>query len=238
MAAGVALIIGYPFMRAKGIYFAILTIMLAEIFRLIMWYWEYAGASSGLKDIPPPESINILNMTLSFSDKVTYYYLVLIVVIISLFILYRIERSWFGLMWSSINEADDLAKAVGINIMRQKIFIFVIVSFFMGIAGALYAHYMKSLSPYGTPGSPFGTTASIYTLIYVVVGGAANFAGPIVGATIFTLIPEMVRGLKEYLPLVFGGLLIFIVFVMPGGITGIKIPFNMIFTRIREFRNK
>ena len=223
LAAVVALVVGYPFLKAKGIYFAILTVMLAEVCRLIAWYWtSMTGGSAGLTNIPSPNPISILGITiLSFNTKIAYYYLALVIIIISLVILYRVERSWLGLMWSAINGADNLAQAVGINIMGHKMLIFSVSSFFMGIAGALYAHYMSTLTPFGTPGSPFGFFASIYALIYVVLGGEASFAGPIIGATLLTIVPELARGLKEYMPLIFGGLLIFVVFVMPEGIVGL-----------------
>jgi branched-chain amino acid transport system permease protein len=240
LAAVVALIVGYPFLRAKGIYFAILTVMLAEVCRLIAWYWtSMTGGSAGLTNIPPPNQINILGITtLTFDTKIANYYLVLVIIIISLVILYRIERSWLGLMWSAINESDTLAKAVGINIMSHKMLIFSVSSFFMGIAGALYAHYMGTLTPFGTPGSPFGFTASIYALIYVVLGGEASFAGPIIGAVILVIFPELARGMKEYMPLIFGGLLIFVVFFMPEGIAGLRAPLSRWYSRTVRYLKK
>jgi branched-chain amino acid transport system permease protein len=240
LAAVVALIFGYSFLRAKGIYFAILTVMLAEVCRLTAWYWSsMTGGTAGLKNIPPPDPINILGITtLTFDTKTVYYYLTLVIVIISLIILYRIERSWLGLMWSAINEADNLAQAVGINIMRHKVLIFCITSFFMGIAGALYAHYMGTITAHGTPGSPFGFTASIYVLIYAVVGGETRFAGPIIGAVLLTMFPEAARGLKEYIPLIFGGLLILFMFFLPEGIVSLSAPLSRWYGKAARYLTK
>jgi branched-chain amino acid transport system permease protein len=240
LAAVVALIVGYPFLRAKGIYFAILTVTLAEVCRLTAWYWSsMTGGSAGLRGIPPPDPINIFGITtLAFNTKIANYYLVLVIVIICLVILYRVERSWLGLMWSAINESDNLAQAVGINIMGHKMLIFSVTSFFMGIAGAMYAHYMHTLTAYGTPGSPFGFIASVYVLIYVVVGGEFSFAGPIIGAVLLIIIPEVARDLKEYMPLIFGGLLIFAVFFMPEGIVGLRAPLSRWYGRTVRYRKK
>jgi branched-chain amino acid transport system permease protein len=223
LAAAVAMAVGYPFLRAKGIYFAILTVMLAEVCRLTAYYWQsMTGGIAGLQNIPSPDPINVFGLTiLNFDTKATFYYLMLVTVIISLLILYRIERSWLGLMWLSINEADNLARAVGINIMGHKILIFGISSFFIGIAGALYAHYTGALSPSGTPGSVFCFIASIYVLLYVVVGGESRFAGPIIGAFLLTIVAELARAVREYMPLLFGGLLILVVLLMPEGIVGL-----------------
>ncbi len=233
-AALVALIVGYPFLRAKGIYFAILTVMLAEVCRNIAWYWvSMTNGSAGLRNIPDPSPINLFGLaTLNFGSKISYYYLVLVVCIISLIILYRIRKSWFGLIWSAINEADNLARAVGINIMGQKILVFVISSFFMGLTGSIYAHYMGTITPFGNPGSPFGFTASVYTMIYVVLGGEASFAGPILGAALLTIGPELARGIKEYLPIVFGGVLVLVVFFLPRGLVGLGTPISRLYKKI------
>ena len=233
LAALVALIVGYPFLKTKGIYFAILTVMLAEVCRLIAWYWlDMTHGAAGLQNIPCPAPINLFGLAvLTFDNKLSCYYLILIIVIICIVILYRMERSWLGLMWSAISEADNLAQAVGINIMGHKMLMFCVSSFFMGIGGALYAHYMGGISPYGTPGSPFSFTTSIYTLIYVVFGGEAFFAGPILGAVLLTLLPEVARGAQEYMPLIFGGLLILVMFVMPQGILGLNTSISSWYSR-------
>jgi branched-chain amino acid transport system permease protein len=227
-AALVSLIVGYPFLRIKGIYFSILTMMLQEVCRLIAWY---RFGSSGLRNIPVPDPIILFGLTVNFDSRIAYFYLVLVVVIISLVILYRIEHSWLGLIWSSIDEADILSQSVGINIMRHKMFIFAASSFFMGIAGSLYAHYMGTLTASAIPGSPFGFSASVYTVIYTVIGGISSFAGPIIGATIFSMIPQVFRSMQEYVPLLFGGLLMFVIFVMPGGITGLPAQLSRLFKR-------
>ncbi len=222
-AAVIALITAYPFLKAKGIYFAILTVLLAEVCRLVVWYWQgLTGGSSGLRGIPSPDPISFFGLfTLSFDSPRSYYYLLVVALVISLAILYRLERSWLGSMWSAIREADTLARSVGINVMLHKVAVYTVASFFMGVAGALYAHYMGSLSPAGTPGSIFSFTASIYVLVYVVVGGAASFSGPIVGAFLLSVIFELARELGQYMPLIFGGLLIVVAMAVPGGMVGL-----------------
>jgi branched-chain amino acid transport system permease protein len=207
--------------------------MLAEVCRLIAWYWlDMTHGAAGLQNIPCPEPINLFGLAvLTFNNKLSCYYLILIIVIICIVILYRMEHSWLGLIWSAISEADNLAQAVGINIMGHKMLMFCVSSFFMGIGGALYAHYMGGISPYGTPGSPFSFTTSIYTLIYVVFGGEAFFAGPILGAVLLTLLPEVARGAQEYMPLIFGGLLILVMFLMPQGILGLNTSISILYNR-------
>lgn len=240
LASGITLLVGYPFLKAKGLFFAILTFLLAEGLRLIAWYWsDLTGGSGGLKGISPPDPISLFGLiTISFDNKIAYYYLVIVILIIILLILYRLEKSWFGLMWQSIKESDDLAQSIGINTMAHKIMIFSIYSFFAGITGALYAHYTLALSPYGTPGAMFSMVNSMYILIYVVVGGGASFAGPIIGSILLTIIPEAVRGLKEFMPMLFGGVLILITFLLPDGLVSLPSVLASAFRKNIAHRNK
>jgi branched-chain amino acid transport system permease protein len=220
LAAAVALVLGYPILRTKGVYFTVLTFLVAEIFRLGMWYTpSLSGGPAGLSSIPPPGAINILGITtLAFATKNAYYYLLLVIVLISLVILFRIERS-LGFTWMSIRQNDSLAESVGINVMGYKLIAFVVGCFFAGIAGALFAHFMHLLTTDVT--AMFGMLMSIYVVIYMVVGGQASFAGPIVGAVVLTLVPEFARPLKEYQPIIFGALVIFIIFFMRQGLIGL-----------------
>jgi branched-chain amino acid transport system permease protein len=222
-AAVLAALVSVPFLRAKGVYFAILTLMMAEVLRKVAWYWSgLTGGAAGLQNVPTVPSLKLPGLgAIDFTSISNYYYLTLVVVIVSAFILRRVESSWLGTMWKAINENDRLAQSSGIDIFRQKMLIFVLTAFFMGVAGALYAHYMRGLSPYGTPGSPFSFSASIYLIIYMMVGGQSYFVGPILGTVLLLFIPEVARSIQEYVPLLFGALLVFVVFVIPDGIMGL-----------------
>lgn len=223
LAAVIAFGASFPFLRAKGVYFAILTVTLAEALRMIVFYWsKLTGGYSGIANISPPEAIRLPGIgTISFDSKAHYYYLVLVIAIVCLIIMYRLERSWLGLMWRSINENDQLARSCGINIKLHKQLLIVVTSFFMGIAGGFYAHYMGTITPSGDPGSPFGFTASLYLIIYMMVGGEGYFAGPIIGAYLLTIVPELGRSLQQYIPLLMGAVLLLVVFVFPEGIVGL-----------------
>ncbi len=220
VAAVVALVLAYPILRTKGVYFAVLTLLVAEIFRLTMWYLpDLSGGPAGLSNIPPPSAINILGITaITFDTKSAYYYLLLVIVLLSLVILFRIERS-LGFTWMAIRQSDSLAESVGINVMGYKLVAFVVGCFFAGIAGALFAHFMHLLTTDVT--AMFGILTTIYVVIYMVVGGQARFAGPIVGAVVLTLVPELARPLKEYQPIIFGALVVFIIFFMRQGLIGL-----------------
>jgi branched-chain amino acid transport system permease protein len=220
LAAAAALILSYPMLRVKRVYFSILTLLVSEIFRLSMWYVpSLSGGTAGLSHIPPPGSIAIPGVgIIGFAGKTAYYYLLLATVLLSLVVLARLERS-LGFAWMAIRQNDDLAESVGISVMGYKIAAFVIGCFFSGFAGALFAHFQHLLTTDIT--GTFGMLPSIYVVMYVVVGGQAKFAGPIIGAVVLTLIPELARPLKQYQPIIFGGLVIIIVFFMREGLIGL-----------------
>jgi branched-chain amino acid transport system permease protein len=235
LAMAIAFAASFPFLRAKGVYFAILTVMLSEMLRLIVFYWpKLTGGYSGLANIPVPESIRLPGLgAISFDSRANYYYLVLVVGIVCLITLYRLERSWLGVMWSAINENDQLARSSGINVKRHKQLLIVVTAFFMAIAGGFYAHYMGTLTPSGDPGGPFSFTASLYLIIYMMVGGEAYFAGPIIGAYLLTIVPELGRSLQQYIPLFMGAILLLVVFVFPQGIVGLIAKLANVLRRAR-----
>jgi branched-chain amino acid transport system permease protein len=228
LAAVVALATGYVFFRAKGIYFAILTMLLGEVCRNVAVYWVgLTGGGTGLYQIPRPNAITFPGITtINFDNDIAYYYLLLIIVVLSIIVIYRIERTRLGLSWAAIKETDKLSASVGINVTRYQVLAFAVAAFFAGIAGGLLCHYVSAMSPRGPGGGTFGITTSLYALTYIVVGGEATLAGPIVGAIFLTLLPEIARPLQGYRSILYGGLLLFVVFVMPGGLVSLPERFR------------
>lgn len=217
-ASIVACLVGFPFSRLKGIYFAMVTIFLSEMVALTAEQWRsLTGGSSGLYNIPRPDPIIIPGiMNITFTTKVSFYYLIFVIMIISLVILYAIEHSRIGMTLNGIQQSDSLAESVGINCMGYKVLAFTIACFFPGIVGGFYAQYISTINP-----TAFGFLFTIYVIIYLVVGGMKSFIGPIIGAFIFTILPEVLRPLKEFQPYFFAGALMLIIFFMPEGLVGL-----------------
>jgi branched-chain amino acid transport system permease protein len=241
-AAAVAAAVGYPFFRMKGIYFVITTLLLNFVFLYIAGYLDkLTGGWQGLQffSLSPEITIGPLTITFTTQTNIEYYYLAIIIVGLCLFVLYRMEHSRVGLVWDSIREADNLAQSVGVNIMAQKIFIFVVACFFTGLAGALYAFHVHALSPTSTPANVFHFFTSVYCLLYMVVGGADSFFGPVIGTTLLMLTSELSRPLQSYRPLVYGAILILVVFFMPKGLISLREYFPAWYRKLRgRFRGK
>jgi branched-chain amino acid transport system permease protein len=217
-AAGLACIVGFPFVRLRGIYFAIITIFLGQMIILTGEQWEsLTGGSLGILNIPRPNPIiipGLLNM--DFHSKVDFYYFILILTLITLFILHGLENSRITLTWRSIQQADFLAESVGVNTAKFKVLAFSLGCFFAGIVGGFYSHYIRVVSP-----RTFDLSFAIYVMVYMVAGGMDKFSGPIFGVFVLIILTELFRNLKEFQPFVFAGVLMLIIFFLPEGLVGL-----------------
>ena len=134
---------------------------------------------------------------------------------------------------NGIQQSDSLAESVGINCTGYKVLAFSIGCFFPGIAGGFYAQYISTINP-----TTFGFLFTIYVIIYLVVGGMKSFAGPIIGAFIFTILPEILRPLKEFQPYFFAGSLMLIIFFMPEGLVGLPKRIMVVYDRVIDKRDE
>ena len=208
VATLVGLAVGYPALRLRGVYFAMVTVAFVEVIRLIASIWvPLTRGNSGLSAIPKP---NLLGMTLA--TRASQYYLVLGLTVITLFVLWKLERSRLGLTWKSIGMADHLAQSLGVNIARYKLTAFIVGCFFAGVAGAFYAHFIRFLFP-----PEFGFLVATNILVYNFVGGRGHFAGPVVGAVFLSLLSEPFRG-SAYETIFFSIAMLLTILFLPGGI--------------------
>jgi branched-chain amino acid transport system permease protein len=222
IAALIAFLLSFPLFRMKGFYFLIGSFAAGEVIRLI-WKWSdltwLFGGPKGIKLIPPVPDIELLSV--EFYDPVNYYYLCLIVVAISLVILYRVEHSRIGLTFHAIHWQDKLAESVGVSTFRYRTLAFVISSFFAGLAGALYAHYVGAVAP-----DRFNVEEMVYVLIWAIVGGTATFYGPILGVIVLTILNEVVLrglGVDEMRPMFYGAILILFILFLPNGLESLVV---------------
>lgn len=214
----VALVIGIPVLRLSGVYFVIVTIAFSEVMRLLWVGWEsLTGGAPGIRGIPPPDQIDLpgLPSIVFASANASYYYLMLVIVLVTMLVIYRLSKSRVGLTLRSIEQASILAQHSGVNIMIYKVIAFVLACFFAGVAGSFYAHYFRFISP---EAQSFTLQGSLYMIVYVVVGGPGSIAGPVVGPLVLVPIAEVLRPFREYLPIVYGAILIVVVMFMPDGL--------------------
>lgn len=219
VAVLISLALGFPALRLTGIYFVLVTFAFNEVFFLITTRLrEFTGGPSGLLGIPRPPGIP--------AGKVAYAYFASLMLLITLTVLYRFEFSRVGRIWQAIRDSELRSKCVGIQTVYYKLFAFGVSSFFAGVAGAVYAHYIGFISP-----SDFTIWQSIYAQIYMIVGGVAVFAGPILGSISLTLLSEFIRAAGPLQSVIYGVLLTVVMLFLPGGLISLVKIFPKIFKK-------
>jgi len=226
ITAIIALILGFPLLRVKGIYFLIITFAFNELFVIMIRNWKFLGGYVGLIDVPKPNAIGAID----FSSKVHYYYLILFLAAVTVIILYRIYTSRIGRIFTSIGEDEDLARSIGIDVIKYKLIAFSIGCFFAGITGSFLVHYLNFAGA-----ELFTTWQSLYIQIYAIVGGMGSvIGGPIVGAFSLILLTEFLDIPIKAQSLVYAAILILIIFFLRGGL--ISLPQRILAWRLRLLR--
>lgn len=210
-----AWIIGYFCVRLDEIYFAMLTLAFGMMVHTIVWKWDrLTGGADGLVNIPRPP-LNFFLFQVDLSPIASYYYFTLILVAISLYVLWVIVNSHFGLALRAIRENSDRIQFVGINVRRYRLISFIISGFFCGLAGALFGPFLKSITP-----SIAFWTKSAEPVFMSLLGGTKIFLAPAVGSVIFMYLREIISGYTELWMIYLGAILIGFVLFLPGGIVG------------------
>jgi len=217
VAGLIAYILAFPLFRMKGFYFLIGSFAAGEAIRLT-WkrFQDPFGGPKGITGIDGFPDIVIGSLEINFWEPVVYYYFALIVVMISVWVLWRIERSHIGLTFHAVHWQDQLAGAVGVNTWRARTMAMVVASVFAGLAGTLLAHYLTAVNP-----NRFDVDEMVFVLIWVIVGGTATVWGPIIGLIVLTAINEVVlrdAGVDELRPMFYGAILIFAMLFLPDGL--------------------
>ena len=197
LASMVGIAVGFPALRIRGLYLLLMTLGFNEIIRVFFLNFKYTGGVGGFGGILP--STNIYNL-----------YLVLILLII---FFYRLENSHQGRILRTIGQDQDAAEARGIPLTRMKTLAFGGGAFIAGLAGGFYAHFVMFIES-----ENFGFFTSLESMIFVLLGGSSVFVGPILGAYLVTLIPEIFRFMQTFRYEIFGASLVVMMILRPTGI--------------------
>lgn len=208
---------GLIVLRLRGPYFVIISLCLAEMLAIVATNWvNLTNGPMGLPGVEPP-SFSIPGLfELYLDSKAKFYYLMFVLVIIVTYILYRLIHSVIGRACISLRENENLAESVGVSAFRYGMIVFVLASVFAGVAGCFYAHYVSYINP-----EIFGFIYMITMLVMLVTGGKGTISGPFWGCILFTVLPELLRGAKDYRDPVFGIILIVVAIFLPQGLAGL-----------------
>lgn len=205
------LLLSLAALKLQGYYMTILTLGFCEIVRLVEINWEdLTRGALGISGISSPVFFGI-----RLSSRRSIYYLMLVLLILTLVLIWSIINSKAGNAIMAIREDELAARAMGIHVFKYKTIVFVLSAMIMGLAGAFYAQYMTYIDP-----GVFTVSASLNILIMAIFGGLGNLLGTIIGASVLTILPEMIRFLAEYRNLIYGILIIVLMLVKPDGLLG------------------
>jgi len=218
LASILGAIVAYPSVRLKGDYLALATFGLGVIVYSIAKNW--VSLTRGPMGLPGIPSFSIFGYQIS--NVWSYLILVLIFVLITYLVIRNITNSPFGRILKGIREDEIASQAMGKNVYRYKLIVFIVGAFFAGIAGSLYAHYISFIDP-----SSFTIMESITVLLMVVFGGMASLKGSLVGASLLVVLPELLRFLgmpssvaAPLRQMIYGLLLVVLMIWRPQGLIG------------------
>jgi branched-chain amino acid transport system permease protein len=221
LAAAVGVIVGLPALRVRGIYLAIATMAFGFIVEEVAARWEsVTGGNSGLQ-VPTPAIVGF-----KFDTTASLYYLCLAFALLATFAVLNLLRSPTGRAFVAIRDSEISAQSMGISAARYKTVAFAISAFLTGVAGALYAHQIRFITP-----EQFTILQSIELLLMIVIGGLGSIHGAFFGAAFIIVLPQFVSWIKDFLPealanatglkpVIFGAVMILVVLLEPYGIYG------------------
>jgi len=193
----VALIIAIPVLRLSGVYLAMATLAFGEVVRIVILNLDITGGPEGLNGIP----------------QSTQGWHIALILAATIYGLFRMKRSRVGRALEAIREDEVAARLMGIDVDRHKLFVFTLGAVIAGIAGGLNAHFTFFISP-----REYGFENAVDILTMAVLGGTGTLIGPMLGSSILTLLPELLRFLNDYRGAVNGLILILVVLFLPKGL--------------------
>ncbi|PYM99199.1 MAG: branched-chain amino acid ABC transporter permease [Candidatus Rokuibacteriota bacterium] len=208
-----ALVVSYFATARRGIYFALLTLIFAEVVYTFFRYTQTFGGSDGIQGVPAPR----LMPAFAIDTPLRNYYVVLAYLALAYLVCRVLVASHFGKVLVAIRENEDRARFLGYNVQRYKMAVCLISALLTGIGGALY----PGRSAFATPDLMLWTVSGEF-IIMVMIGGLGTLAGPVIGGAFFVLLQEKVSSYVDWYFMVIGLVLIVIVLFMPRGLLGIR----------------
>ncbi len=212
LAAFFGILLGFPVLRLRGDYLAIVTLGFGEIIRLILENWNtFSFGPSGIAHIPRP---GLFGLSLTLNESIVYmYYLMIIFCLMTIFIINRLQNSRIGRAWLALREDEMACQAMGIDVTRTKLTAFALGATWAGLAGVIFAAKTTFVNP-----ASFTFLESAMILSIVVLGGMGSITGVFIAAVLLILTPEYLRAFSNYRMLLFGAVMVLMMVFRPQGI--------------------
>jgi branched-chain amino acid transport system permease protein len=219
-----SILIGLPILRLRGVYFAMITLTLTEVAKLLaIALVPITNGPRGITNIPLPGELSIFGLTIipdfatMENSKIGFYYLAVVAMIITFAVMYRLVKSRMGILLRSLQQNEELASSFGVNIAYLRVISYAIASFIGGVGGAIFINLTQSVYP-----TTFQVADSINYMLYTFLGGLAYVFGPILGAFVLYFSWDMLFIFKQYQLLIYSGIMILLMLFLPNGILSLR----------------
>jgi len=225
LAALFGALLGFGILRLKGVYFAMITLSLTEAVRLAFLNGgEFTGGASGIPIIPLPGEVSLFGLVLipsfdAVNTHIAFYYLAAVMLVAAIAVMWRIDTSRLGSILRSLQQNEDLATSIGIDIARYRVMAYAVCCFFGGLGGSYFAVAQESIYP-----NVFGVQDSVFFILYCFLGGLAYVWGAVVGTFLLFISFEVLHPLQQYQQLIYAALMISIMLWLPNGLLSLRWP--------------
>ena len=215
----VSVLIGLPILRLRGVYFAMVTLVLTEVARLTALALPITNGAKGITSIPLPGELSIFGLTIipDFATlenpKLAFYLMAAVLMVVTYLVLWRIVNSRLGHLCRSLQQNEELSASIGVNTAMLRVLAYAISSFFGGLAGAIFVAISQSIYP-----SSFVVQDSVNFMLYCFLGGLGYVFGPMLGTLLLYFGWDLLSVAKEYQLLIYSGALIALMLVLPNGV--------------------
>ena len=222
-AALVAILIGLPILRLRGVYFAMITLVLTQVVTLTALALPITNGARGISNIPLPSGISVFGIPIlpdfaaMENTKLAFYYAACIIMLATYAALYRLVNSRLGHLCRSMQQNEELASSIGVNISYIRIVIFAISSFFGGLGGAMFGSIAQSVYP-----SSFQVADSVNFMLNCFLGGLGYVFGPMLGTLVLYFGWDLLFEFGKYQMLIYSTILIVIIRFLPNGLLSIR----------------
>lgn len=219
----IAVLIGLPILRLRGVYFAMITLVLTQVVTLTALALPITNGAKGISNIPLPSGVSIFGIPLipdfgaMENTKLAFYLTACILMVVTYAALYRLVNSRLGHLCRSMQQNEELASSIGVNIAYIRVVIFAISSFFGGIGGAMFGSIAQSVYP-----STFVVADSVNFMLNCFLGGLGYVFGPILGTLVLYFGWDLLFELGKYQMLVYSIILIAVIRFLPNGLLSIR----------------
>jgi branched-chain amino acid transport system permease protein len=223
-AALVAVLIGLPILRLRGVYFAMITLVLTQVVTLTALALPITNGAKGISSIPLPTGVSIFGIPIipdfatMENTKLAFYLTACILMIVTYAALYRLVNSRLGHLCRSMQQNEELASSIGVNISYIRIVIFAISSFFGGIGGAMFGSIAQSVYP-----SSFQVADSVNFMLNCFLGGLGFVFGPMLGTLVLYFGWDLLFEFGKYQMLIYSTILIILIRFLPNGLLSLRI---------------